>query len=111
MTERATRKARFRAQLFAIAAAQSWRCYWCGWPIDELTATREHLVLKSQGGSNRRVNIVAVCWPCNHKRGSGDAPPSGYLAARQRNLPQSDTVTWPRSKEVRGRARAMPNER
>jgi 5-methylcytosine-specific restriction endonuclease McrA len=96
-----TRKARFRLQLFEIALDQDWKCYWCGWPIDELTATRDHLVLKSKGGSNRRANIVAACFPCNKKRGSAAAPPPGYLAARRRNLPRSNDVIWPSSKQVR----------
>lgn len=95
------KKARRRLQLFQIAEEQGWRCYWCGWPIDELTATREHLRHRSKGGSNARANTVAACFSCNKKRGSNDFPPSGYLLARRRHLPRSLDGVRASSKRVR----------
>ena len=75
-------KARARA-----AVAQEHRCYYCGLPMWErdpdtfasahgltkrqvqlLHCTAEHLLSRSDGGSNAAVNLVAACRYCNSHR-------------------------------------------
>ena len=34
------------------------------------TASREHLIPKAQGGSNRQVNLRMTCFKCNQDRGT-----------------------------------------
>jgi len=72
---------------------QDGRCCWCGrdtlyldrqygriWftpnpPEDNIqkrTATREHIIPVSKGGSNYPKNILCACTECNHKRGDNE---------------------------------------
>lgn len=44
-------------------------CRWCGCELNAETATVEHIVPRSQGGSNRADNLTLACEPCNRKRG------------------------------------------
>lgn len=51
------------------------RCYWCncelvrsGPATNPRRATREHLLPRSKGGSDHRINIVPACTRCNHLR-------------------------------------------
>jgi len=58
-----------------IAESQNWRCCWCGQHMSEQpnkhnSVTREHIVPKSQGGSEDRDNIAAACNRCNSQRGT-----------------------------------------
>lgn len=46
------------------------------------TATIEHIVPKSKGGSNLRANFMAVCSYCNSER--GNKPLGIYLISIQR---------------------------
>lgn len=46
------------------------RCYWCKCAIDESSATIDHLVPLSRGGSNASDNLVLACKPCNQRRGA-----------------------------------------
>ncbi len=74
--------------------AQGGRCYYCGLPMwDEsvdprlpticrperlpmsLRCTAEHLVARSEGGSNFAENIVAACLYCNCGRHRRKCPP------------------------------------
>lgn len=41
----------------------------------ENTATMDHLIPKSKGGTNRRDNFVVACRSCNTKRGSNYVNP------------------------------------
>lgn len=58
-----------------LAAAAQWRCYWCdqstrqhmGW---QNSATIEHLVPVSQGGTNFASNLASACYRCNIMRGT-----------------------------------------
>lgn len=47
-------------------------CAWCGEPLDHGTATVDHVVAKSRGGSNRWENFALSCEPCNYAKGSRD---------------------------------------
>jgi 5-methylcytosine-specific restriction endonuclease McrA len=41
------------------------RCTYCGRPLNLRNATRDHIVPKIQGGSNRQENLTAACETCN----------------------------------------------
>lgn len=56
-----------------IADEQGWLCHWCGIPMADQSmlphsATTDHLIPLSKGGSNRRENLVAACKQCNEMR-------------------------------------------
>ena len=57
-----------------VANRFQWKCHWCGQGMrTELgyqnTATIEHLVPRSLGGSNGMNNLAAACRRCNFNRG------------------------------------------
>jgi hypothetical protein len=62
---------------------QNGKCYFCGRQtylkqdnqsrMKSKTASREHLIPKAHGGSNRIVNIKLACHQCNKDRGTIDA--------------------------------------
>ena len=43
-------------------------CQWCALPLTEGTATTDHLVPLSRGGTNDWDNLCLACLPCNRKR-------------------------------------------
>jgi 5-methylcytosine-specific restriction endonuclease McrA len=86
---------------------QQGRCYYCRSPIwlvhpDSfrrqfglteaqvvlLKCTAEHLIARSDGGTNDPANIVAACWTCNqrrHKR-KGRLCPDAYVRLVRRRV-------------------------
>jgi CRISPR-associated endonuclease Csn1 len=44
-------------------------CLYCGATISMATSELDHIIADSQGGSNRRDNLVAVCRLCNSEKG------------------------------------------
>jgi hypothetical protein len=48
---------------------QSNRCCWCGATLTLATATFEHRVPLSLGGTNDENNLALACAKCNHERG------------------------------------------
>ncbi len=50
-------------------------CHWCRCQIDMKTATVDHVVPLSRGGSNQSDNLVLACKPCNQARASTVQPP------------------------------------
>jgi hypothetical protein len=91
------------------AVHQGFRCYYCSLPvwIDDpggfaarhklttkqarlLRCTAEHLRARADGGSNRRVNIVAACLHCNSGRHRPRRPlsPPEYQAYVRRRMQQ-----------------------
>jgi hypothetical protein len=53
------------ARLF-IVARDNYTCQYCLQQPETLTL--DHVCPKSQGGMNRRDNLVACCWKCNDTR-------------------------------------------
>lgn len=53
-----------------IAKAESfaWCCRYCGRQLTRLTATRDHVIPLSKGGTNYIDNIVPACRSCNSKK-------------------------------------------
>jgi 5-methylcytosine-specific restriction endonuclease McrA len=61
-----------------LAEAQNWRCCWCGRYVSIFrsrrnSATIEHVLPKSQGGTDDWENLAMSCAHCNSNRGSKDA--------------------------------------
>jgi 5-methylcytosine-specific restriction endonuclease McrA len=61
----------------ALCEAQNWRCCHCGCILSlnpnhphKTFATFEHVVPRSEGGSDLRENLVIACWLCNNERGA-----------------------------------------
>jgi len=61
-----------------LAIKQEWRCFWCNQLCKEYkkrpeytnSPTIEHLIPRSQGGTDVAENLVMACWRCNQLRGS-----------------------------------------
>lgn len=43
-------------------------CYYCGVDLTEETATRDHVIPKSQGGTDASENVVPCCLKCNREK-------------------------------------------
>lgn len=57
-----------------------WLCWICGNELTANTATMDHVIPVSLGGSNSRRNLRAACRSCNEQRGNriaGDIYPRG----------------------------------
>lgn len=48
--------------------AQRAVCHWCPAPLDYASATLDHLIPLSRGGSNSEDNFVLACEECNKSR-------------------------------------------
>lgn len=57
-------------------------CKWCSKQLTSDTATVDHLIAISRGGSNRRDNLCLACEDCNRSRGNSCA--SGVRLERDR---------------------------
>lgn len=49
-------------------------CNWCNHPLDKQTATVDHKIPLSKGGSNHRNNLCLSCLDCNRKRADSAKP-------------------------------------
>jgi len=76
-----------------LAEAQNWRCCWCGRHTSikrsrRDSATIEHVLPKSQGGTDDWENLAMSCARCNSNRGSQDmetfVPPAKNKKKRKR---------------------------
>ena len=45
------------------------RCMYCGFEFSDDDLTRDHIVPRVQGGTDRWKNVVAACQRCNHRKG------------------------------------------
>ena len=45
-----------------------WECAYCSKPLDENTATIDHIVPKFKGGHNVRANMCCCCSQCNKEK-------------------------------------------
>ena len=43
-------------------------CYLCNEKTDEDSATIDHVLPRSKGGSGRMSNLKMACYDCNHKK-------------------------------------------
>jgi 5-methylcytosine-specific restriction endonuclease McrA len=51
------------------------RCYWCGCTLSREQITLDHLMPRSEGGSNSLENLRLTCFSCNNQRGNSLFPP------------------------------------
>lgn len=65
---------RHRRQLMRILARQEGQCSLCGRPLVLADATRDHILPRSRGGSDRAENISAAHRTCNGRRGNKTHP-------------------------------------
>jgi ATP adenylyltransferase len=49
------------------------RCELCGIPHEERALDVDHIVPRSEGGTDDPYNLQALCWRCNQDKGAGDA--------------------------------------
>lgn len=78
------------------------RCTYCGLPLDDESATKDHAKPKSHGGKNQASNILRACYSCNQLRGT--MPVDAFRAwmlpvktARKRGLPLPKLLDRPSS--------------
>jgi len=68
---------------------QGWRrCIWCGKHLTWASLTCEHMVPRSRGGTDKRMNLAAACRRCNMQRSSNPWVPHPEVMewARRRGL-------------------------
>lgn len=52
-----------------LGSEQNWRCCYCGRRMEELrSATFDHVIAKSRGGTDEYENMVLACRPCNQTK-------------------------------------------
>lgn len=68
-------KARVRQEVFK---RDDYTCQYCGKKLDDETATADHVIPRSKGGSYFPHNIVCACKSCNVDK--GDTMPKKYLS-------------------------------
>lgn len=56
----------------ALVCEVGGRCCFCLRRLDRWSATKEHIVPRSAGGSNTFANLTASCYVCNTARGVED---------------------------------------
>lgn len=44
------------------------KCFYCEIPLEIETATLDHVLPKSKGGSSKLENLVIACFECNNKK-------------------------------------------
>jgi 5-methylcytosine-specific restriction endonuclease McrA len=60
------------ALLMTLVREVGGRCCFCLRRLDRWSATKEHIVPRSQGGPNTFANLTASCYACNTARGAED---------------------------------------
>jgi hypothetical protein len=81
------------AQWLAKCEYWGWRCYLCNCPLKRLTATADHRIPLSRGGSNWIANIAPACKSCNCSKRA--TPEREYRINRQ-----AEFLEHRRSKEL-----------
>lgn len=65
---------------FALLVSHDWKCYYCKVELTRYSASPDHLVPLSAGGSNSIVNIVPACRTCNYSK--NDKPAEEFIRHR-----------------------------
>ncbi len=73
-----------------MAQTQGWLCFYCATTMTHATATKDHIVPKSKGGSHDQSNLVAACLPCNAAKADLDA--ELFIILRLQSI---DSGWWP----------------
>lgn len=56
------------AQFYRLCERLGWLCSYCGLPLTRETATRDHKVALTRGGTDYISNIAPACGPCNSSK-------------------------------------------
>lgn len=92
----------------AIWLSQGRTCCWCTRYIALATATLEHLIPRSWGGTDARTNLAVACKPCNDERGPGKRWPAHSRFGEAR---VAELLTNAERREAARRKAASPVER
>jgi 5-methylcytosine-specific restriction endonuclease McrA len=57
-----------RREWLELLAEYEYRCAYCGRRINRKTASADHVIPLSGGGTNWIANIVPACLPCNQRK-------------------------------------------
>ncbi|MBL7662813.1 HNH endonuclease [bacterium] len=71
-----------------ILARDNFRCQYCHSTLNYRSATLDHVVPRSQGGSTNWSNIVSACADCNRKKGSRTPQEAHMMLARRPVQPE-----------------------
>lgn len=96
-----------------VAKRYGWQCWWCnqrlrkeyGW---QNSATIEHLVPRSRGGTGEMWNLAAACHRCNLARGTMDMEEFAMVA--RHHEPDTRCMEEARNAAIKARRRER-NER
>lgn len=101
-----------------LAEAQNWHCCWCGCDATHLrgksnSATVEHIIPRSKGGTDDMDNLAMACERCNTRRGCRSV--EDFMAGRPDHAlfmsKQSTKETQRLARERRYRKRAEEFEK
>lgn len=74
-----------RNQLWLLFEREREHCFWCGRQVQMKVkavadaASRDHIIPRSEGGSDDLNNLVLSCFRCNQERGNMPAQAFGKL--------------------------------
>ena len=66
-----------------VRARDNYTCQYCG-AVNPPDLEVDHIMPRSQGGSDRPDNLVAACHDCNQRKGNRTAAEFGYPAVQER---------------------------
>lgn len=64
-----------------FAGGQRHGCWICGCELTRKTATADHLLPISLGGSDKKSNLRPCCFTCNNERGNRELTPEEWAKA------------------------------
>lgn len=65
---RRVRRSLYRRQV--MRGATHIHCHYCGTRLTPMTATVDHVIPRSKGGTNELSNLVLACRKCNQAKGN-----------------------------------------
>lgn len=88
---RGTRDQKTANLILSLAGRDGWCCCYCCMPLDMETATIEHFVPVTSGGTSHMANLSLGCAPCNKEAGHLPVRAKVELAIRKRSTSDADT--------------------
>jgi 5-methylcytosine-specific restriction endonuclease McrA len=82
-----------------VFARDRFECQYCGKSLSVYTATVDHVLPRSRGGTTSWLNVVSSCSPCNRKKGWLTPDEAGMKLRGQPTKPQWLPVLLLRSHE------------
>lgn len=84
---RGSRDRKTMHQVASLAARDGWACCYCLIPLDMETATIEHFMAITSGGTSHMANLSLACEPCNRAAGHLSVRAKIELAMQKRSAP------------------------